>query len=127
MEKNEPIGTGAAIRELTLAPGVSVKVRRASKGVQNRIVREAALKGADDVAGMLTIQELLTRWGLTDARGLKCFASETPLTYSHEAHPTLGAMATLDVYDAVAEIDGALEQIDAYIQSGALSEADRGN
>lgn len=127
MQKTEPIGAGGAIRELTLAEGVTVQVRRASKTVQSRIVEAANIRGVEDIAGMVRVQELTIRWGVTGAEGLKRFDSDEPLAFSQQKHAVLGSIAASDVYDSLAEIDGALDRIAACIESGALTEADKGN
>lgn len=113
------------VRSMELAPGVSVEVRRASKSVQTRFAQAANLRGADDIAGMLAVQEFMIRWGVTDAAGLAAFGSGAALPYSRESHPELGDLATLEVNDALAEIDGAIEQLADWIQNGkvAASEA----
>lgn len=119
----------SAAREHTIAPGVTVMVRRVPPRVVGALQRRAG-SSADPA-----YERLLVRWAVVDSRGLKCGEaghgdppSQGGVRRARQRIPDaeLGDLAPENVFDAIDDL-GAVPRVIEYALGGTLPPEPAGN
>ncbi len=113
-EPGESVGESAPV----------VKVRRITNSTALAIARAAGLRDGDTASRELEAS-LRIRYAIVQAERLTDAATLEPVEFKTENHPTLGAIASIAVYDALDNSDAAVILVNAI--AGQLAEEDKGN
>lgn len=128
----ETIPTMANPKRIPLKGGGFALVRRATRGMRDKLLRVAEVKEGD-AASMAYFGQLAFRWGVVgiEEADLKNPETGEPVKFGRRALAGLGNIATEDVYNAIGDDEDLskiiVEVVPQSEDGGVLSDDQRGN